>query len=82
MLDKILPDWWLAEPVRFGSALVIFVNSVIALAVALELIALDSTQLALLYLVVLNGVVLIFGEAVRARVSPNGRDPVDDDEQP
>jgi len=80
MLDKILPDWWLAEPVRFGSALVIFVNSVIALAVALGIVALDSTQLALLYLVVLNGVVLAFGEEVRKRVTPDGRDPVEDDE--
>jgi len=79
MLDRILPDWWLAEPVRFGSALVIFVNSVIALLVALDIVALDSTQLALLYLVVLNGVVLAFGEEVRKRVSPNGQDPVEED---
>lgn len=79
MLDKVLPDWWLDEPVRFGSALVVFVNSVIALAVALEWVVLDSTQLALLYLVVLNGVVLLFGEQVRKRVTADGRDPVDPD---
>ena len=77
MLDRFLPDWWLTEPVAFGAALVVFVNSVIALAVALEVIALDATQLALVYLVVLNGVVLFFGNEVRKRVSPTGRDPAE-----
>jgi hypothetical protein len=76
MLDRFLPDWWLTEPVAFGAALVVFVNSVIALAVAIEIIALDATQLALVYLVVLNGV-LFFGNEVRKRVSPTGRDPED-----
>ena len=79
MLDRLLPDWWLTEPVRFGAAFVVFVNSVIALAVALGWLVLDATQLALVYLVVLNGTVLLFGEEVRKRVSPTGQEPVDDD---
>lgn len=79
-MDRFLPDWWFREPARAGAALVVFANSVIAFAVALEWIVLDATQLALLYLVVLNGIVLLVGNEVRKLVSPNGRDPVDDDE--
>ena len=72
--------WWADEPARFWSALVIFVNSVIALAVALGWVTIDTTALALVYLVVLNGAVLVAGEAVRGRVSPTGQEPVDDPE--
>jgi len=73
-----LPDWWATEPVRFGSALVIFVNSVIALGVGLDWLQLDGNQVSLLYLVVLNAVVLFAGEGVRRRVSPSDTDPVED----
>lgn len=74
-----IPDWWVREPVRFGASLIVFVNSVIALAVGLGWLTIDATQLALIYLVVLNGMVVIFGEGIRSRVSPNGTDPVDPD---
>jgi len=77
-----LPEWWFEEPARAGSALVVFVNSVIALVVALDLLVLDSTQLALVYLVVLNGVVLLVGNEVRKLVSPTGREPVDPEDAP
>jgi len=76
-LKRYLPDWWFDEPAQAGAALVILVNSVIALAVALGWLRLDATQLALLYLVVLNGIVFFVGRQVRGLVSPNGRDPVD-----
>jgi membrane protein implicated in regulation of membrane protease activity len=72
-----LPSWWRREPARAGAALVVFVNSVIALVVALEIVSLDATQLALVYLVVLNGVVLLVGNEVRRRVSPTGTDAVE-----
>ena len=81
MLDRILPDWWLAEPARAGAAFVVFVNSVIALIVALGWLALDATQLALVYLVVLNGVVLVVGNEVRKRVSPTGTEPVEPEDE-
>jgi membrane protein implicated in regulation of membrane protease activity len=74
---SFLPSWWRREPARAGAALVVFVNSVIALVVALEVIGLDATQLALVYLVVLNGVVLLVGNEVRRRVSPTGTEPVE-----
>ena len=74
---RFIPDWWHREPVRFWGALVVFVNSVITLAVVLEVFTLDATQLAVIYLVVLNGAVLLGGEAVRDRVSPTGTDPVE-----
>jgi hypothetical protein len=78
---SFLPDWWQREPVRFGAAVVIFVNSMIALAVSFDWLPIAADQLALLYLVVLNGAVLIFGEAVRGLVSPSGTEPaVEDDE--
>lgn len=77
MLDRFLPAWWRSEPAAAGAAFVVFVNSVIALLVAIEAIALDATDLALVYLVVLNGVVLLVGNEVRKRVSPTGRDPID-----
>ena len=76
---SFLPDWWHREPVRFWGALVVFVNSLITLAVVLELVALDATQLAVVYLVVLNGAVLLGGEAVRNRVSPTGTEPADEE---
>jgi len=72
-----IPAWWRREPVRFGAALVIFTNSVIALAVSFGWLAIDADQLSLPYLVVLNGVVLVFGEAVRSRVEPTGSGPRD-----
>ena len=72
-----LPDWWQREPVRFWGALVVFVNSVIALLVLLEVVSLTAPQLAGLFLVVLNAAVLVGGEAVRNRVSPSGTDPVE-----
>ena len=72
--------WWADEPARFWSALVILLNSVIALVVAMGWITLDTTQLALVYLVVLNLAVVVAGEGVRARVSPTGQDPVEDDD--
>jgi len=75
---SFLPSWWRREPARAGAALVVFVNSVIALVVALEVISLDATELALVYLVVLNGVVLLVGNEVRRRVSPTGTDPVEE----
>ena len=74
---SFLPSWWRREPARAGAALVVFVNSVIALVVALEIVSLDATQLALVYLVVLDGVVLLVGNEVRRRVSPTGTDPVE-----
>ena len=74
---SFLPSWWRREPARAGAALVVFVNSVIALVVALEMVSLDATQLALVYLVVLNGVVLLVGNEVRRRVSPTGTEPVE-----
>jgi predicted tellurium resistance membrane protein TerC len=74
-----LPDWWHREPVRFWGALVVFVNSVIALLVLLEVVSLTAPQLAGLFLVVLNAAVLLGGEAVRGRVSPNGAEPADED---
>jgi len=78
---SFLPDWWRREPVRFGATVVIFVNSIIALAVSFDWLPIAADQLALLYLVVLNGAVLVFGEAVRGRVKPNGSEPaVEDDE--
>ena len=52
---SFLPDWWRREPVRFGAAVVIFVNSVIALVVSFGWLPIEADQLALLYLVVLNG---------------------------
>lgn len=73
--------WWADEPARFWAAAVIFVNAVIALIVSLEVVALDGPQVALVYLVVLSGAVLIGGEGVRARVTPSGREPIDDDTQ-
>jgi len=75
---SFLPSWWRREPARAGAALVVFVNSVIALVVALEVISLDATELALVYLVVLNCVVLLVGNEVRRRVSPTGTDPVEE----
>ena len=77
MLDRLLPDWWQREPAAAGAAFVVFANSVLALAVALGWLTLDSTQLALVYLVVLNGVVLLVGNEVRKRVTPTGKDPVE-----
>jgi hypothetical protein len=76
----ILTRWWQSEPARLGAAVVIFVNSVIALAASMGWLDLTAEQLALVYLVVVNGLVLVFGEGVRTRVSPNGRDPVEDDD--
>ena len=73
-----LPDWWRREPVRFWGALVVFVNSVIALLVLLEVVTLTAPQLAGLFLVVLNAAVLVGGEAVRNRVSPSGTEPADE----
>ncbi len=78
---SFLPDWWRREPVRFWGALVVFVNSVIALAVLLEVVTLTAPQLAGLFLVVLNGAVLLGGEAVRNRVSPDGKDPTKEDDE-
>jgi len=75
---RFIPDWWHREPVRFWGTLVVFVNSVITLAVVLEVFTLDATQLAVIYLVVLNAAVLLGGEAVRNRVSPTGTDPADE----
>ena len=73
-----LPDWWHREPVRFWGALVVFVNSIIALLVLLEVVTLTAPQLAGLFLVVLNAAVLVAGEAVRNRVSPSGAEPADE----
>ena len=81
MSIPVLPGWWRREPVRFGAAAVIFVNSVIALAVSFEWLPIAADQLALLYLVVLNGAVLVFGEAVRGLVSPSGTEPSDEDDE-
>lgn len=71
--------WWAEEPARFWAALVIFVNAVLAFLVSLEVLPLDGTQVALLYLVVLGGATLLGGEQVRRRVSPTGQEPVEDD---
>lgn len=72
--------WWDDEPARFWAALTIFVNAVIAFVVAMEWVTLTSTQLALLYLVVLGAASLVGGESVRRRVSPTGTEPVEEDE--
>ena len=74
--------WWAEEPARFWAALVVFVNAVLAFLVSLEVLELDGTQVALLYLVVLGGASLIGGESVRRRVTPTGRDPVDPEDPP
>ena len=71
--------WWDEEPARFWAAATLFVNAVIAFVVSIDLITLDSTQLALLYLVVLGGFALVGGEGVRRRVTPAGTEPVEDD---
>lgn len=76
-MERFLPDWWFREPAQAGAAFIIFVNSVIALLVALKVLQFDGVQVALLYLVVLNAVVFVVGRQVRAYVSPTGRDPVD-----
>ena len=81
MLD-FLPRWWRSEPVRFWSALVVLINSVIALAVELDWLQLEASAVSLLYLVVLNGAVLLGGEAVRQRVTPTGDGPADPPEVP
>jgi len=72
--------WWADEPARFWAALVVFVNALIAFVVAMEWLTLNGTQVALLYLVVLGAATIIGGESVRARVSPTGTEPVEDDE--
>jgi len=77
-MQRFLPDWWFREPAQAGAAFVIFVNSVIALLVALKVLPLDGVQVALVYLVVLNAVVFIVGRQVRAYVSPTGREPIDE----
>lgn len=79
-MQRFLPDWWFDEPAQAGAAFVIFINSVIALAVALGWLDLDGVQVALLYLVVLNAVVFVVGRAVRQYVSPTGRDPVEEED--
>lgn len=71
--------WWADEPARFWAALVVFINALIAFVVAMEWVVLTSTQLALLYLVVLGAAALVGGEDVRRRVSPTGTEPVDDE---
>ena len=76
---NLFRQWWADEPARFWAAAVIFVNAVLALLVSLEVLPLDGTQVALLYLVVLGGATLIGGESVRSRVTPTGQDPVEDD---
>lgn len=70
--------WWADEPARFWAALVVFINAVIFFAVVMKWLPLDEVQLGALYLVVLGGAALIGGESVRSRVTPTGRDPVDD----
>lgn len=74
---NLFRQWWADEPARFWAAATIFINAVIAFVVSMDWLVLDSTQLALLYLVVLGAAALIGGESVRARVSPTGTDPVD-----
>ena len=69
--------WWTDEPARFWAAFTIFINAVIAFVVSMDWLALDGTQVALLYLVVLGGATLLGGEEVRRRVSPVGTEPVE-----
>lgn len=76
-MKDFITRWWEHEPARFYAALVVFINSVIALTVSLDWLPLQADQVSLLYLVVLNGFVVVGGEAVRGRVSPSGRDAVD-----
>ncbi len=47
---SFLPDWWRREPVRFWRAPVVFVNSLVTLAVVLEFVALDATRVSESYL--------------------------------
>jgi len=71
--------WWNDEPARFWAAATIFINAVIALLVSLDVLPLDGTQVALLYLVVLGAASLVGGEDVRRKVSPTGTEPTEDE---
>jgi hypothetical protein len=75
---NLFRTWWADEPARFWAAAVIFINAVLALLVSLDVLPLDGTQVALLYLVVLGGAALVGGEDVRRRVTPTGTAPADD----
>jgi hypothetical protein len=75
---NLFRTWWADEPARFWAAAVIFINAVLALLVSLDVLPLDGTQVALLYLVVLGGAALVGGEDVRRRVTPTGTEPADD----
>ena len=70
--------WWADEPARFWAAATIFINAVLAFIVSRGWLDLTTTDLALLYLVVLSAAALIGGEDVRRKVSPTGSEPVDD----
>jgi uncharacterized membrane protein len=72
---NLIRQWWQDEPARFWAALVIFVNAVIAFVVSMGWLEMTGEQVALLYLVVLGGATLIGGESVRAKVTPNGKEP-------
>jgi len=73
---NLFQRWWQDEPARFWAALTIFVNAVLAFVVSRGWIDLTTTDLALLYLVVLSGMTLVGGEDVRRKVSPVGTEPV------
>lgn len=49
----------MTQPVGIGAAVVVFVNSVLAMLVMLDVIVLDEKQVAAVNLVVVNGVALI-----------------------
>jgi hypothetical protein len=70
--------WWADEPARFWAALTIFINAVLAFIVSRGWLDLTTTDLALLYLVVLSGAALVGGEDVRRRVTPTGTEPAED----
>ena len=70
--------WWADEPARFWAAATIFINAELAFIVSRGWLDLTTTDLALLYLVVLSAAALIGGEDVRRKVSPTGSEPVDD----
>lgn len=76
---NLFRQWWADEPARFWAAATLFVNAVLAFLVSIDLLPLDGTQIALLYLVVLGGFALVGGEDVRRKVTPVGTEPVDDD---
>lgn len=60
----------MTQPVGIGAAVVVFVNSVLAMLVMLDVIVLDEKQVAAVNLVVVNGVALIAALYARWKSTP------------